>query len=68
MRHVSVQGRKLPIVMAKDSHSEMEIIIVSGWNDVTPFVVWRLNQNGTVVSGDYCTKLEHALDCFYSRK
>lgn len=63
-----VKGR-CSIVIAKDSGDKQQIILVSGWNDVTPFVVWRFNrEDGGFYSGDYCRELQSALDCFNERK
>lgn len=68
MRTVKVNGKVLTVLQSKPSRYEnTEVILVSGWNDYTPFVVWRLYQDGSCHHGSYCLTLGDALSKYENR-
>lgn len=57
-----------PILQRKSSPNGGEIIIAYlTHNRVTPYVVWRMMNDGSCHGGDYCTDLPTVLRAFYNR-
>ena len=67
IKTVTVNGQILNVIQSKPSYNG-SVILVSGWNEVTPFVVWKLYQDGSCYGGQYCPELRQALTCFENRK
>lgn len=67
IKTVTVNGRILNVIQSKPSN-DGAIILVSGWNTVTPFVVWKMYQDGSCHHGNYCETLKGALLNFETRK
>jgi hypothetical protein len=66
IKTVTVNGRVLNVIQSKPSQYGA-IVLVSGWNDVTPFVVWTLAQDGSCHWGAYCETLEGAIRNFKAK-
>ena len=65
---VVVAGHEVTILEKKESHSGAYIVLTHGFNEVTPYVVWRYYpERNEFLSGNYCETLKGALNMFDDR-
>ena len=62
-------GANLRVIKVKIAPSGHQVVLVAGWNESTPFVVWRTVDYGknhrTFSYGNYCVDIEEALEVFH---
>ena len=67
-KKLTLQGKELVVLDKKPSNDGSYIILVHGWNDITPYVVWRYwPDRNAFYSGDYCCTIQGALLAFDDR-